>query len=164
MKKLILVALICAPMSLFAQKFGHVNYQEVLAAMPEMKTAQTELETLAKQYEADLQSMQDEFKKKSEAYEKEEATLVENVKQRRQQELQELYQRIQQSYQDNQAAMAKAQEEKMQPIQTKLLEAIKAVGDTGGFVYIMQAGACPYISSTLSTDVTAQIKAKLGIK
>jgi outer membrane protein len=46
-----------------------------------------------------------------------------------------------------------------------VLDAIKAVGQDGGFVYIMDTtGGIPYISSTLSTDVTAQVKAKLGLK
>jgi outer membrane protein len=53
----------------------------------------------------------------------------------------------------------------MQAIQTKVLDAIKQVGQAGGFVYIMDnAGGIPYISSTLSTDVTSQVKTKLGLK
>lgn len=39
------------------------------------------------------------------------------------------------------------------------------MGQTGGYVYIMDIqGGIPYISTTLSTDVTAQVKAKLGLK
>lgn len=76
-----------------------------------------------------------------------------------------MYQKIQQSYQDNQQALAKASQEKMQTITTKLVDAIKSVGQTGGYVYIMDIqGGIPYISTTLSTDVTAQVKAKLGLK
>jgi outer membrane protein len=53
----------------------------------------------------------------------------------------------------------------MQAITTKVLDAIKAVGQAGGYVYIMEMGAgIPYISTTLSTDVTAQVKTKLGLK
>jgi outer membrane protein len=109
--------------------------------------------------------MQDELQKKGEAFEKEQTTLPENIKQRRQQELQDMYQKIQQSFQDNQMALEKAQREKMQDITTKVLDAIKSVGQAGGFVYIMEMGAgIPYISTTLSTDVTAQVKQKLGLK
>jgi outer membrane protein len=133
--------------------------------MPEFSTARTDIEKLTQQYEADLKSMQDELQKKAEAFEKEEATLPENIKTRRNQELQDLYQRIQQTYQDNQQALAKAQQEKMQAITTKVLDAIKAVGQEGGYVYVMDMSAgIPYISTTLSSDVTAQVKAKLGLK
>ena len=132
--------------------------------MPEFAKARTDIEALTKQYEADLKSMQDELQKKGEAFEKEQATLPENIKQRRQQELTEMYQKIQQSYQDNQQALAKASQDKMQAIQAKVLDAIKAIGQSGQYVYIMENGSLPYISATLSTDITAQVKAKLGLK
>jgi len=165
MKKLFFMLMMLAPMAAFAQKFGHVNSQEVIQAMPEFTKARTDIEALAKQYDADLKSMQEEIQKKAEALEKEQATLPANIKQRREQELQEMYQKYQQSAQDNQQALAKEQSEKMQAITTKVLDAIKSIGQTEGYVYIMDiAGGIPYISTTLSTDVTAKVKAKLGLK
>ena len=168
MKKLILCAIcaICGFTTANAQaKFGHVNSQEVINVMPEYAKAKTEIDALTQQYDADLKSMQDELQKKAEAFDKEQATLPENIKQRRNQELQDMYQKIQQSYQDNQMALQKASQEKMQAITSKVLDAIKAVGQEGGYVYIMDIGAgIPYISTTLSTDVTAQVKTKLGLK
>jgi outer membrane protein len=167
MKKMILCAIcaICGFTTASAQKFGHVNSQEIIQAMPEFTKARTDIETLTKQYEADLKSMQEELQKKSEAYEKEQATLPANIKQRRETELQEMYQKIQQSYEDNRQALAKEQSDKMQAITNKVLDAIKEVGQSGGYVYIMDlTGGIPYISTTLSTDVTKDVKAKLGIK
>ena len=53
----------------------------------------------------------------------------------------------------------------MQAITTKVVDAIKQVGQAGNYVYIMDIqGGIPYISTTLSTDVTAEVKAKLGLK
>ena len=165
MKKLLFMLMMLAPMTAFAQKFGHVNSQEVIQAMPEFTKARADIEALAKQYDADLKGMQEEIQKKAEALEKEQATLPANIKQRREQELQEMYQKYQQSAQDNQQALAKEQSEKMQAITTKVLDAIKSIGQTEGYVYIMDiAGGLPYISTTLSTDVTAKVKAKLGLK
>ena len=165
MKKLLFMLMMLAPMAAFAQKFGHVNSQEVIQAMPEFTKARTDIEALAKQYDAELKDMQEEIQKKAEALEKEQATLPANIKQRREQELQDMYQKYQQSAQDNQQALAKEQSEKMQAITTKVLDAIKAIGQAEGYVYIMDiAGGIPYISTTLSTDVTAKVKAKLGLK
>ena len=160
MKKLIICA-ICALCGFTTanaqQKFGHVNSQEIIQAMPEFSKARTEIEALTKQYEADLKSMYEELQKKGDAYEKEQATLPANIKERREKELAEMQQKIQQSYQDNQQALAQAQQE-------KVLDAIKAVGQAGNFIYIMDMGSgVPYISTTLSTDVTAEVKKKLGI-
>ena len=168
MKKLILCAIcaICGFTAANAQaKFGHVNTQEIIQAMPEYTAAKADIDKLTAQYEADLKSMQDELQKKADAFDKEQATLPDNIKQRRQTELQEMYQKIQQSYQDNQQALQKASSEKMQAITAKVLDAIKAVGQAGDFVIINEINAgIPYISTTLSTDVTAQVKAKLGLK
>ena len=167
MKKIIICAIcaICGFTTANAQaKFGHVNTQEIIQAMPEYQKAQTEIKALQDQYEADLKSMQDELQKKGEAFDKEQATLPDNIKQRRQQELQDMYTKIQQSFQDNQQALQKASGEKMQAIQTKVLDAIKSVGSAGNFTYIVEMGSLPYISTTLSTDVTAQVKTKLGLK
>ena len=167
MKKLIICA-ICALCGFTTanaqQKFGHVNSQEIIQAMPEFSKARTEIEALTKQYEADLKSMYEELRKKGEAHEKEQATLPANIKERREKELAEMQQKIQQNYQDNQQALAQAQQEKMNAITTKVLDAIKAVGQAGNYIYIMDMGSgVPYISTTLSTDVTAEVKKKLGI-
>ena len=77
--------------------------------------------------------------------------------------LQQMYQKIQQTAQDNQQALGKLQQEKIGPITNKLVDAIKAVGKAGGYVYIMDVtSGIPYISDTLSKDVTAEVKAELN--
>jgi outer membrane protein len=152
-------------MSVFAQKVAHVNSEQIIQAMPEFTAAQTDIQNLQKQYEEELQRMQDELKTKSEDFDKNQATLPDAVEQRRQQELQDLYQRLQQYAQTAEQELAKARTEKMQAIQTKVLAAIKEVGNAGQYVYVMDiSSGIPYISETLSTDVTATVKTKLGLK
>ena len=168
MKKFLVAVLMFAPMAAFAQKFAHVNTQEIIQLMPEYTKAKGEIDALTKQYEDDLKNMQDEMQKKAADYEaelKKNPEMPQNIKERREKELQEMYQKIQQSYQDNQQALQKASQEKMQAITAKVLDAIKAIGQTGQFVIINEVNSgIPYISTTLSTDVTAQVKAKLGLK
>ena len=164
-KKLIAMLFLMAPLALFAQKFGHLNSADIIQLMPEYTTAQTELQNLEKQYTNELQMMETELAKKGEAYEKEKATLPVNIQQRREQELQELYGRMQQFYQDSQLKLQQASQEKMAMLSEKISKAIKEVGVAGGYLYIFDvASGIPYISETLSTDVTAAVKAKLGIK
>ena len=164
MKKFFLALMMLAPVATFAQKFGHINSQEVMQAMPEATQMRTEMEALQKQYEADEKAMIDEYQKKVEAFQKDEATMPDNMKQRKVQEIQEMEQKITQARQDNAQALQKAYTDKLTPIQTKVMDAIKAVGNAGGYVYIMETNSIPFINTTLSTDVTAQVKAKLGIK
>ncbi|MBO7470311.1 MAG: OmpH family outer membrane protein [Bacteroidaceae bacterium] len=166
MKKILIAILMMAPLSLCAQKFAHFNSAEIIPNMKEYTTAQEELQTMEKQYTDDMKLMQDELQKKSEEYQKEQANLLDNVRQRREQELNDLYTRLQQSYQDNQAALQKAQAEKMNEISEKVLAVVKKIGEEGGYVYVVDTsgGVIPYVSTTLSTDITAQVKKELGIQ
>jgi hypothetical protein len=51
------------------------------------------------------------------------------------------------------------------PFVEKITKAIKEVGVAGGYLYIFDTSSgIPYISETLSTDVTGAVKAKLGIQ
>ena len=164
-KKLIAILFMMAPLAIFAQKFGHLNSAEIIQVMPEYTAAQTELQKLEKQYSDELKMMETELSKKSEEYETQKATLPVNIQQRREQELQELYGRMQSYYQQSQQELAQASQEKMAALTEKITKAIKEVGVAGGYLYIFDvASGIPYISETLSTDVTAAVKAKLGIK
>ena len=166
MKKILIAILMMAPMSLCAQKFAHFNSTDIIPNMKEYTAAMEELQNMEKQYTDDMKLMQDELQKKSEEYQKEQANLLENVRQRREQELNDLYTRLQQSYQDNQAALQKAQTEKMSAISEKVLAAVKKLGEDGGYVYIVDtsSGVIPFVSTTLSTDITEQVKKELGIQ
>lgn len=166
MKKILVAILMMAPMALSAQKFAHFNSADIIPNMKEYTTAQTEIQNMAKQFDDDLKLMQDELQKKTEEYQKEQANLLENVRQRREQELNDLYQRMQQSYQDNQQSLQKAQQDKMGAIQQLVLDAVKKIGETGGYVYVIDtnAGAIPFVNTALSTDITADVKKAVGIQ
>jgi outer membrane protein len=163
MKKLILMLMLFMPMATFAQKFGHVNAQEVMESMPEFIKARGEVEAQAKQYDNDLKAMMDEFQRKLEDYQKNASTMNETKRHETEENLGQMKEKIQQTGQDYQQALGKLQQDKIGPIQNKLVEAIKAVGKAGSYVYIMDTtSGIPYISETLSKDVTAEVKAELN--
>jgi len=165
MKKIIVMLLALLPMAAMAQtaKFGHIDSQAIMQSMPEFIKARGELEAEQKQYENELQEMQKELQTKAEKYDKEKATMNATTQQQTEQSLQEMYSKIQQAYADNQQKIQKASQEKLQPISTKIQNAIKAVGKAGGYVYIMDiAAGIPYISETLSKDVSSDVKAELN--
>ena len=158
-----MIALLAAPMTVFAQKFGHVNTQAVVQSLPDFIKSNGEIESQAKIYENELKTMQDEIQKQAAAYEQAQATMSATQKEAKEKELVELQQKLQQTYQDNQQALQKMQQDKLQPILTKVQNAIKNVGKAGGYVYIMDVAAgIPYVSETLSKDVTAEVKAEIN--
>lgn len=162
MKKIIMVLMLMAPMATFAQKFGHVDAQSIMQAMPEFIKARGDLEAQSKEYENDLKAMQDELQRKSEAYDKTKSTMNATKQQETEAELQQMFAKIQQANQDYQQQLNKMQQEKLAPIMNKVTTAIQNVGKNGGYVYIMDASmGIPYISQTLSKDVTAEVKAEI---
>ena len=165
LKKIALILLLIAPMSVFAQKFGHIKTQEILVAMPDYIKAQTDIQTMQKQYEDEIKRASDELTKKFTAYQEEQANLPKNIQERRQKELQELNQKGMQMQQDAQLELERSWMSMLEPIAKKIEDAIKAVGQEGGYVYIFDLNATqiPFVNETLSTDVTGAVKAKLGI-
>ena len=59
MKKLILMLMLCAPMTMMAQKFGKVNTQQIMQSLPDVAKANGEMEALQKQL--GFNQMQDEL-------------------------------------------------------------------------------------------------------
>ena len=137
MKKLIIFLLMMLPLGVFAQesKIAIVNTQEV---------------------------MQDEYNKKYSDFVAQQDSLTENIKMRRMQELQDMEQRTQNFIQISQQDFQKKQGELFTPIQDKLKNAIKAVGDEKGYTYILDPQIVLYQGNT-AVDATQFVKAKLGI-
>ena len=166
LKKIFLLLMLILPMSVFAQKFGHIKTQEILTIMPEYTKAQTDIQTMQQQYENEFKIVQEDFQKKFTAFQQEQANLPKNILERRQNELEQLNQRAVQMRQDAQQELEKSWIEMLEPIAKKIDDAIKAVGQEGGYIYIFDLNATqiPFINETQSTDVTSAVKAKLGLQ
>ena len=146
MKKVFLMLMLFAPMVAFAQKFGHVDTQAIIQSLPEFARANGEIEAVGKQYENELKASQEELQRLADDYDKKKSSM--NA--------------TQQQAQQNQQEFQKAQQDKLQPIFTKVRQAIETVGKTGGYVYVMETGSVLYINDTISKDLTSEVKAQLA--
>ena len=164
LKKIALVLMLALPMGVFAQnlKFGHINAQEIVSAMPEFAKAQSDIEALDKQLTSELQRTQEEFNKKYQEFQQAIAkdSLPANIAERRQKELQDMMQRQEQFQQEAQQQMQKAQADAMAPIYKKLDDAIKAVGAAEGVIYIFDLARTPvaYVNESQSINLTPKVK------
>lgn len=167
MKKFFIAAiLVIAPLSVFSQKFGSVNVSDVIILMPEYKAAQDELQKLETMYMEELEYMQKEYEKKVDDYKAQHDNLSDDLRERREEEIMTSRQRINQYIQESDIKYQNKQVELMNNLQNKALKAIGSVGEEGGFVCIfdISGGAVPFVNPTLTTDVTEEVKSKLGIK
>ncbi|MBQ6724515.1 MAG: OmpH family outer membrane protein [Paludibacteraceae bacterium] len=163
MKKIIIAMMLVLPLAVSAQKFGHINTQELFAQMPEVNQVKLKMDTINNQYESQLAMMQEEFQKKVQDYQAQEATMADAIKQIRQQELQEMQQRIQLFYQTAEQDIARKQQELLAPVHEKMTKAIKAVGEREGYTYIFDSAAMVHVGAD-AIDATPAVKKELGIK
>ena len=163
MKKFIVLLLVLLPMGAFSQetKFAFVDYLEVFNMMPDLEEAETKFAAIRAQYEEQISALQTEMTAKYEEYMKIEATLTENIKLRRQQEIQELQDRLQNFYPQAQQELEQEQAKLWTPIQEKVLAAIKAVGEDQGYA-ILNSQVMFHTGNLV--DATSLVKTKLGIK
>ena len=161
----LLVVLFALPLGAMAQKFAHMNSQEVIVVMPEYTKAQADLDAMSKKYQLEMERTHSEFNKKLQEFQQQADSLPRNIAERRQKELQEMAQRQEEFQQEAYQSMQKAQQEALAPIYKKLDDAIQAVGKAEGVVYIFDLARTPipYVGAE-SVDVTTKVKTQLGIK
>lgn len=165
LKKIIIVALIALPFTMFAQdKLGHINSQEIISLMPERAQIENTIDTLQTQWENELMKMREEYSSKIKEYQEKQATMPESIKQARISELTEMEQRIGTFQQTAYTDLQKKQQELIAPIIEKVKKAIDQVGAENGFTYIFDLGTQVILyQSPKSNDVTPLVKKKLGL-
>jgi len=151
--------------SISAQKFGYINSQELLSQMPKMKEAEANLTTLRTQLEKQAQDMVTSYQTKVQALQQKEAQGELSPKQLEVEgiSLQQEQVKINQFSQESQQKIAEKQQSLIQPIMDQVQTAIDDVGKENGFQYIFDQAIGFILYADNSTDVTALVKAKLGI-
>ena len=173
MKRFIVLAALTVFIALAGQgamaqiiKFGHINSDELIQAMPEYDSATVKIENFRKELVNALELMSVELNNKNEAYNKESKNLSDIVKQAKENELMDINRRIQEFQNNAQQQLQNKQAELFQPVMAKVDKAIKDVGKENGFIYVFDVakGSLLYFDETKSTNIMALAKAKLGLK
>ena len=144
-------------------KVAHINTQELIASMPEMKAAESQLQKLQKTYEGDLQTMATELQNKMKQYQAEAATKTDVENEKRAKEVQGMRDNILKYEQNAQQEMGKKQENLIKPIMEKARQAIQKVARAKGFQYVIDATAGSGLILADGPDLLADVKKELGI-
>jgi len=154
--------------SAFAQslKFGHINRNELIQAMPEFDSARVKLEKLNTELTNAAELLQVELNNKYEAYLKDGKNLTDLVRQTKEQELQDYQRRLSEFQTNAQTQMQEKQVSLFTPITEKADKAIREVAKEGGFIYVfdLSQNQIVYFDETKSINVMPLAKAKLGLK
>lgn len=167
MKKIALVILLAAGLgfSANAQKFAHINSQELVSLMSEMDSARVKLNAYQADLEETFEGMQDEYQTKLNDYQRKNATWAPTVRETKEAELQELVNRLQQFQQSAPQDLQMMQQTLLAPVYEKADAAIQKVAKSLGVIYVFDTsvGAVGYVDDTQSTNLLDLLKVELGI-
>ena len=167
LKKLLVFFIALAPLTAMPQgvKIATVNVQEIFGAMPELSGIETQLSNKQEEIRKNIQALETEFNKKLEEFEANPAE-SDAARQDQPKQIAQLQDRYQTYMQNGQQELQQLQQQLLEPVNKKIFDAIKAVGDENSytFVYDISSLQTPIVYLTPSAvDVTPQVKTKLGI-
>lgn len=149
--------------SLFAQKFGYIDANELLTLMPEKAGAEIQIQNYAKELEAQLKTMTAEFDSKVADYQSKSATMTEAIKKTKEKELMDLQERIKEFQSTAQGEIEKKQNELLQPMIEKARKAIEEVAKENKFTYVFDSGAGLLLYKPEGDDISPLVRKKLNI-
>jgi outer membrane protein len=144
---------------------AYVNTTELLNEFPEREQATQQLLTLSDNYKKELEMMQNEYNKKYSDYITYQASLAENIKLRRMQELTELENRMQQFMELAQKDIENQEKALLKPLKQKINEAIRVVGIERNYtvIYDLADEGIAFVSPS-AEDANFFVKQKLEIR
>ena len=149
-------------------KFGHIDFQQIIIAMPEREAATNSWEKVRADLASKLQAMQKEYVDKDKEYTAltQAKEPLEAIVKAKYDEIQSLQVRIQAFQQSAQESLQKEEAKLMQPLIEKARKAINEVAKQLGLIYVFEensAQSAILFHSDQSIDLTLAVKAKLGI-
>ncbi len=162
---LLLITAFCYTGFSQAVKIGHVDSNAIFELMPEKQTSKQTLEEYAKTLEDQLTTLYKQYEDLETDYrayiEKENASTA--VRQMKEQDLLNSQKKIQMFQQTAQKDLQDKEAAVLEPIYTKIKDAIKEVGKEMHLTYVLDASSLLYAAPE-SVDISENVKAKLNLK
>lgn len=150
-----------------AQKVGYVNSAQVMAYLPEVKEANSQIQVFQQQYENRIKSMVEEYQRKAGELQRkiQAGEIAPKVQEEEIAKLQADETSIGALENEMRQKIAEKQEAVLSPIIQKLQDAISAVAKEASLMYIFDAspGNGTLLYADPSLDMTEKVMVKLGI-
>ncbi|MFY9243318.1 MAG: OmpH family outer membrane protein [Polaribacter sp.] len=145
-----------------AQKMGHIDFEKLVAEMPQTKQLKLDIEKLGKTYQDEIEGMAKKLDTKMKKYTAEQAAQTEEINKMRAQEVQQENARYEQLRQTAYQEMQKKQASGLQPIIEKAQKAIDEVAASKSILYVLDASVGKGLLVSKGEDLFAAVKTKLG--
>lgn len=162
------IAIFCVGFVAQAQdvKIGYTNVELIMDLMPEMEQIGADIQDYSQQLQTQVQTKTGDFQRQVQAYEQAAQTMTEEARNTKVQELTKLQQDLQKYQEDTQVSYQRKLQELLEPVQTKVFNAINAVAAENNYTHIFSesAGQSPVLLYTRDDDkFTELVLTKLGI-
>ena len=144
-------------------KLAHINTQDLIAAMPDMKNAKNQLEKMQKTYENEIKNMATALQNTMKRYQAEAATKTDDENAKRAQEVQSTRDNILKYEQNAQQEMGKKQENLIKPVMEKARLAIQKVARAKGYQYVIDSTNGSGLILADGPDLMNDVKKELGM-
>lgn len=145
-------------------KFGHIDLQAVIQVLPELKSAEAEMNTFQKELEDVLAEMQQNYQVSLQKLEQLNDEASEVKRNAAFSELQNLQQRIQGFQQNSRQQIQQKYQELLDPLYKKATGAVEEVARELDLMYVFETGSNVLLyKSNQSVDLMPLVKEKLGI-
>jgi outer membrane protein len=170
MKKFFLLAVCSLLLAGFthAQKYAIIDTKYILDKMPEYKTAQTQLDNIAKTWQKEIDDLQQDLDKMYKNYDAEQVMLSDDLKKKREDQLfikEKAVRDLQRQHFGFEGDLFKKRQELIQPIQNKVYNAVQKLAVQRGYDFILdKSEGITVIFADPKLEKSDDVLRELGIK
>lgn len=144
-------------------KIAHIDTQALVEAMPEMKSAQGQLEKLQKTYDTEIKNLAKELDTKLKQYEQEAESKTEEENNKRVQEVQQMQNNIAAYRQQALKDLQQKEVDIFQPLLEKARAAIQKVARAKGYDYVIDSATGNGVILADGPDLLTDVKKEMGM-
>lgn len=148
-------------------KIGYTSVEFIMDLMPEMEQIGADIQDYQTQLQTNIQTKAADFQRQVQGYQQAAPTMTDEARASKEAELTKLQQDLQKYEQDAQVSYQRKLQELLEPVQTKVINAINAVAAENNYTHIFAetAGQSPILLYTKENDkFTELVLAKLGLQ
>lgn len=149
-KILFVLLIVLAPVTtiLAQEKIAFINYQDILMKMPETKEMQAKLQAKNEKIQKTAADMEAEYQALLQKFQNDPTEATESIVADRRKQLEDVENRFKVYMENSQAELQEEQRVMFTPIGEKLNKAIKEVGDSNNYLFVLDASSLLYKNTT----------------
>ena len=145
-----------------AVRFGHVDFNAIVEAMPETKAADQAVENRSKELEAEMERMYNELELLFQEYQQNAAGYSAQMRSSKENQITAKQNQLAEKEQAIEEELQKLWSDRMEVVYDKVNKAIDAVARENGYLYIFDSRSIRFAMQP-GNDITSLVKRRLGV-